>query len=175
MKLTHVILGTAGLFLASAPASAELPVPPMAAASQQANAYLFYGGAGDIYEITSSMLAQQHAANPQVKAFATMLIADHTTLTNNALAAAAGAGIAPPPPELSPMQKGMITQLIAAGPNFDRVFLQQQMTAHQQALQMQSGYAASGDVPALRQGASAAVSIVRGHIAQIQQLMGAMR
>lgn len=171
MKPMAVMASAVALSLASAPAAAELPMPPMAAATQQADAYLFYGGAGDIYEITSSMLAQQHSANPQVKAFATMLIADHTNLTNSALTAARGAGIAPPPPELSPMQKDMITQLIAAGPNFDQQFLQQQMTAHQQALQLQSGYAASGDVPALKSAAASAVPVVRGHIAQIQQMM----
>lgn len=170
-----MVLGTAvASLLTAVSANAELPMPPMAAASQQADAYLFYGGAGDIYEITSSMMAQQHASNPQVKAFATMLIADHTNLTNGALAAAKGAGVMAPPPELSPMQKQMITQLMAAGPNFDRVFLQQQMTAHQQALQMQSAYAAGGDVPGLRSAAASAVPVVRGHIAQIQTLMRGM-
>ena len=81
----------------------------------------------------------------------------------------------PPPPELSPMQKDMITQLIAAGPNFDRVYLQQQMTAHQQALQMQQGYAAQGDNPALKAAAASAVPVIQGHLAQVQQIMAAMR
>ena len=146
----------------------------MAAAPQQADAYLFYGGAGDIFEITTSMMAQKHASNPQVKAFATMLIADHTNLTNDALAAAKGAGVMAPPPELSPMQKQMITQLMAAGPNFDRVFLQQQLTAHQEALPVQTAYAANGDIPALRSAAAGAVPVVQRHIAQIQRMMRGM-
>lgn len=170
-----LLFGTAvaGL-LTAVSANAELPVPPMAAAPQQADAYLFYGGAGDIFEITTSMMAQHHASNPQVKTFATMLIADHTNLTNGALAAAKGAGLMPPPPELSPMQKQMITELMAAGPNFDRVFLQQQLTAHQQALQLQNGYASNGDVAALRSAAASAVPVVQGHIAQIQRMMRGM-
>lgn len=171
MKLTYVALGAAALLAWTAPVAAQLPTPPMAAAPQRADAYLFYGGAGDIFEITTSMMAQRHASNPQVKAFATMLIADHTNLTNTALATAKSAGVTPPPPELSPMQKDMITQLMAAGPNFDRLFLQQQMTAHQQALQLQTGYAANGDVPALKAGAASAAQVVRGHIAQLQQMM----
>src|SRR6476661_7610390 len=171
MRLTYVTLGAALLLTVSSSAGAELPTPPMAAAAQRADAYLFYGGAGDIFEISTSMMAQQHASSPQLKAFATMLIADHTNLTNGALAAAKSAGVMPPPPELSPMQKDMITQLTAAGPGFDQVFLQQQMTAHSEALQMQSGYAANGDVPALRSAAASAVPIVRGHIAQIQQML----
>jgi putative membrane protein len=172
-----ILLGAIALLSAasSVPASATLPTPPMASATAQADAYLFHAGAGDIYEITSSMMAIQHSQNPAVRGFATMLIADHTNTTNLALASAKGAGVMAPPPELSPMQKDMISQLIAAGPNFDSVFLQQQMTAHQQALALQSGYAASGDVPALRETAAGAVPIIRGHITHVQQLMAGMR
>ena len=139
-------------------------------------AYLFYGGAGDIFEITTSMMAIQHSQNPQVRAFATMLIDDHTRLTNNALATATAAGVTPPPPELSPAQKAMIGQLIAAGPaGFDRAYLSQQVPAHQMALAMNKGYAARGDVPALRQGAQAAVPVIQGHLAQAQQLLASVR
>jgi putative membrane protein len=79
-----------------------------------------------------------------------MLIADHTQTTNTALAAAKSAGVTPPPSVLSSAQMGMITQLVSAGPNFDRVWLQEQLTAHQQALALQQGYAANGDTPACR-------------------------
>ena len=174
MKLIYVMAAAAAALTAVAPAAAELPVPPMAAATSQADAYLFHGAAGDVYEVTSSMMAVHNAANPDVRAFATMLIAGHTGLTNTALATARGAGVAAPPPILSPMQMGLISQLVAAGPNFDRVYLQQQLTAHQQALAMQSGYVSGGDVPALRQAAAGAVPIVQGHIARIQQMMAGM-
>lgn len=143
----------------------------MAAAPRQADAYLFHGGAGDIYEATSSMMALQHSGSADVRAFATMLIADHTNTTNTALTAAKGANVMAPPPELSPAQKGMIDQLGAAGPNFDRVYLQQQLTAHQQALAMQQGYASGGDVPALREAAAGAIPIIQAHIQRIQQMM----
>lgn len=147
----------------------------MAAASRQADAFLFHAGAGDVYEITSSIMAMQKSRNADVRAFASMLIADHTNLTNIALATAAGANVMPPPPELSPMQKDMVAQLSASGANFDRVYLQQQMTAHQQALALMQGYASAGDVPALRQAASQAVPTVQGHIAQLQRMMGSVR
>ena len=175
MRLTYVLGSAAAALSLAAPLAAELPVPPMAAAPRQADAYLFHAGAGDIFEITTSMMAQKKAANANVRALATMLIDHHTRLTNATLATAKGAGIAPPPPELTPMQKQMITQLIAAGGNFDRVYLQQQRTAHEQALALQSGYAASGDVPALRAGASAAVPTIRTHLGQIQQLTRQVR
>ena len=43
------------------------------------------------------------------------------------------------------------------------------------ALTMQQGYAASGDTPALRQGAAAAVPVIQGHLARAQQLLAGMR
>jgi putative membrane protein len=136
---------------------------------------LFYGGAGDTYEVTSSVMAVQHAANPDLRAFASMMIADHTQTTNAALAAAKSAGVMAPPAVLTPAQMGLITQLQNAGPSFDSVWLQQQLTAHQQALAMQQGYAANGDTPALRQAAAAAVPIIQGHLARVQQMMASMR
>lgn len=169
-------LGAILLAGASLPAVAALPTPPQAAATQQAQAYLFHAGAGDVFEITSSMVAIQKSQNPQVRAFATMLIDHHTHTTNQSLAVAKTAGVMPPPPELSVMQKGMIGQLMAAsGASFDRLYLQQQVPAHQQALSINGGYARSGDVAALRQNAQAAVPVIQAHLTQAQQLLAAAR
>lgn len=175
VKIFKVILGATVVFTA-VPALAALPSPPPAAATQDAQAYLFNGGAGDVFEISTSTMAVQHSQNPAVRAFATMLIADHTNLTNGALGTAKGAGVMAPPPVLSPAQMGMITQLMAAGPaGFDSAYLQQQVNAHQMALAMQQGYAAHGDTPALRQGAASAVPVIQGHLANAQRLLAAVR
>ena len=64
------------------PAAATLPTPPQAVATQQAQAFLFHAGAGDIFEIVTSQMAVSKATNPEVKAFASMLIAHHTDITN---------------------------------------------------------------------------------------------
>lgn len=159
------------------PAAASLPTPPQAAATREAQAYLFHAGAGDVFEITSSMLAIQKSQNPNVRAFATMLIDHHTRTTNQSLAAARQGGVMPPPPELSPMQKDMIGQLHGAAPGaaFDRLYLQQQVPAHQQALQINAGYAQGGDNPVLRQNAASAVPIIQSHLEQAAQLLGPAR
>lgn len=160
----------------SAPAHATLPTPSDSAAGQEAQAFLFKAGAGDIFEIITSMMAVQRSTNPAVRAFAAMLIADHTTATNRALATAAAAGVMAPPPELSAMQKDLVGQLIAATPaTFDRVYLAQQVPAHQQALALLEAYGARGDVPALKDGAVGLVPTVRGHLAQAQGLAVATR
>lgn len=179
MKLKRNLVGLAAFAtaaLAVAPAGATLPTPPMAAATQQAQPYLFYAGAGDVFEITSSMILLNKSSNPQVRAFASMLIDHHTRTTNLALANAEAAGVMPPPPEMSAMQKGMIGALHAAAPAaIDRMYLQQQIPAHEQALALQSGYARSGDTPTLRQTAQGAVPIIRSHLTQAQGLLRAAR
>jgi putative membrane protein len=174
VRIKPLVLAAALVF-ASAGAQAELPTPPQAAATQDAQAYLFHSGAGDVFEITTSMLAMQHSQNADVRAFAMMLIGDHTTLSNTALATAKGAGVMPPPPVLSPAQMAMITQLTNAGSAFDTVYLEQQVTAHQAALGLTQSYAANGDTPALRQTAATAVPAIQGHLARAQQLLAAAR
>ena len=179
MALKHNLVGLGALVaaaLTSSPAAATLPTPPMAAATQEAQPFLFYAGAGDVFEITSSMILLNKSTNPQVRAYASMLIDHHTRTTNLALANAKAAGVMAPPPEMSAMQKGMIGALHAAAPAaIDRLYLQQQVPAHQQALSLMNGYARSGDVPALRQTAQGAVPIVQGHLTQAQSLLRSVR
>lgn len=179
MKLYRTLIAAASLAAAgaiAAPASAALPTPPMAAATAQAQPYLFYAGASDVFEITSSMILLGKSTNPQVRAYASMLIDHHSRTTNLALANAKAAGVMPPPPEMSAMQKGMIGALHAAAPAaIDRLYLQQQVPAHSQALALHSGYARSGDVPTLRQTAQGAVPVVQGHLTQAQQLLRSTR
>jgi putative membrane protein len=65
------------------------------------------------------------------------------------------------------MQAQMMAELRAtSGANFDRVFVRQQVQAHEMALALHSNYAARGDTPALRAVASAAVPVVRQHLEQ---------
>lgn len=90
--------------------------------------------------------------------------------------AAKGAGVMAPPPELSAMQKSTIAQLAAAPPgSFDRVYLSQQLPAHQQALALVRAYSTGGDTPALRQAAAALVPVVEAHIAEVQRLQASVR
>jgi putative membrane protein len=105
-----------------------------------------------------------------------MLIDHHTRTTDLALANAKAAGVMPPPPEMTPMQKGMIGALHAAAPAaIDRLYLQQQVPAHAQALALHSGYARSGDVPTLRQTAQGAVPIVQQHLTDAQRMLRSVR
>lgn len=170
-RLQSYLVLTAATVSFAGQAAATLPTPPMAAATSRVEPYLFHGGAGDVFEITTSMIALQKSQNPELRAFASMLIDHHSRLTSAALAAATAAGVMPPPPELSPAQKSMIGALLAAAPaTFDRTWTSQQVMAHRQALTMNQGYAARGDVPALRQAAQGAIPTIQSHLGQAERM-----
>ena len=100
-----------------------------------------------------------------------MIIADHTRLSSELTAAAQSAGVPTPPPSLAPHHAQMLEQLRAtpAG-NFDAVYRQQQVLAHQEALNVHRTYAASGDVPALRAAATRAVPAIEMHLQRVQSM-----
>jgi len=112
----------------------------------------------------------QVSANPAVRNFANMLIADHARMSQALAAAATAARLTPPAPALLPAQQATLDQLRTTGPNFDAAFRGVQIGAHQQALQLMQNYAASGDVPVLRNAAQQAIPIIQSHLSQAQML-----
>lgn len=137
---------------------------------EMARPYVMKAGAGDLYEIQSSQIALQKSRNRQVRALATMLITHHRMTTRDVTAAARRDGLRPAAPMLEPHQRAMIADLRKPTRDFDRLFLDQQRTAHEEALRLHENYARSGDRPALRMAATKAVPIVQGHISRIDMI-----
>lgn len=133
--------------------------------------YVATAAASDLFEIQSSQLAVSRAQRPEVRQFAQMLIDHHTQTTATLTAAARASGMTPPPPMLLPMQRRMMDELGRANAGtFDRVYLRQQVPAHEMALALHRNYAAGGDTPALRTAATSAVPIVQQHLDRARQL-----
>jgi putative membrane protein len=143
----------------------------MPGAVSMAVPYMQVGGEGDVYEVTSSEIAVKRATSADVKRFAAMLVEHHTMTTNVLLAQAKAAGLTPPPAVLGQGKREWIDDLLTASPaEFDRVYLLQQVSAHEQAFALHQAYAASGDTPELKVAAAGAVPIVERHLAQARRL-----
>lgn len=147
-----------------------------AAAPANGQDYAAMAAASDMFEIESSKLAQEKAQNADVKAFAQMLVTEHQKSTADLKTAA---GQAQPAvtvtPQMNAEQAANLEALRAAsGAEFDRLYLQQQVPAHEKALAMLQGYAASGDVPSLKQHASMTTGPVEKHLARARELMVSM-
>ena len=129
--------------------------------------------ASDQFEIRSAQLAATKAGGAAVKSFAATLAQHHTKSTSD-LTAAAAQGTPPTTPTavLSPEQEANLDALSKApnGAEFDRLFAQLQVPAHENALALMQGYAVRGDQPRLKQFASQAVPIIQRHLEQARGL-----
>jgi putative membrane protein len=172
MRKLAILLGGALALAACSTAPKEPVAPPDLNNVLMAPGFLAHAGSANQYEIEAAQLALQASANPGVRNLANMIVADHTALGQQVAAAAASAGLTPPPPMLLPPEQAMLDQLRAAGTgmNFDMLYQQQQITAHQQAIQLMQNYAASGDVPALQTVASGAIPVMQRHLQMAQAL-----
>ena len=142
-----------------------------AATPTDAAGFIAAAGASDLFEIQSAKLALANSKSDDIHKFAQMMITDHTKTTDAVKAAAKKAGITPAPPQLTADQQQMLDQLKPLkGDDFDKAYLAQQMTAHQQALTLIQNYAQNGDTPALVDAAKSAVPIVQKHIDHLQEL-----
>jgi putative membrane protein len=171
-----------GILLAGAIALAACSTNPPPAPPVDINnplfapAFMAQAASGDQFEIQSSQLALQASSNPAVRNFANMLIADHTRLSQAMATAALSARLQPPVPALLAPQQAALDQLRASGTgaSFDLAFQQAQIQAHQGALTLFQNYAASGDVPALRNAAGQAIPTIQMHLQQAQMLQVAV-
>jgi putative membrane protein len=120
--------------------------------------------AADLYEIESARLAADKASNADVKSLAQHIRTDHEKSTSELKTAATAANVNVAP-KLDTEKQGMLDQLKAAsGAEFDRLFLEQQKTAHRKALALLQGYSSGGDNEALKAFATKTAAAVKGHL-----------
>ena len=147
----------------------DVGASPMTGTSPQD--YAAWAADGDLYEIQSSKLALSKGKSAAVKAHAREMIADHTTTTKTLMAALPNTSprVPKPPMALSADNAAMIAQLKQApSDQFDALYLQQQMAAHQKAWALHKGFATDGSDPALRQVATSAVPIIENHLQHLK-------
>ncbi|CAM3327393.1 DUF4142 domain-containing protein [Sphingomonas antarctica] len=147
----------------------SLPTAVMAQAIP-ASTYLIKAGASDLFERQSGTVMSS-SRNPKVRSFATMMVRDHGQSTAEVKAAARAAHLAPKAPRLDTMQARNLTALRnARGEARDRLYIEQQKAAHQDALALQQGYATDGRVAPLRRVAGKIVPVVQHHIEMLSSM-----
>ena len=120
--------------------------------------------AADLYEVESARLAADKASNADVKALARHIRTDHEKSTSE-LKSAAGTAKLSVAAKLDAQKQGMLDQLKAAGrADFDRLYVEQQKSAHQKALDLLQGYSSGGDNEALKAFATKTSAAVKSHL-----------
>lgn len=128
----------------------------------------------DMFEIKAGQMAQEKAKNADIKAFAKMMVTDHTATTNELkpLAIAANAAV---PAELDERRKGMIDNLTAAnGADFDKAYIAQQVAAHEEAVTLMEDYSTNGDNAEIKAFAAKVLPKIKAHLEKARQLKTAV-
>jgi putative membrane protein len=98
------------------------------------------------------------------------MITDHTAMLNEMKPVITKAGKTAPT-ELDQRRQGLLDNLRAAGPNdFDKVYLDQQVAAHEETLTLLKGYADNGDNADLKAAAAKAMPKVQAHLDKAKAL-----
>ena len=125
-----------------------------------------------LFEIQSSQLAQQKSQNNRVREFAQKMVQDHTAAADRLKAAAQGQTV---PTSLDPQHSTVLQQLQSASrADFDRRYVQHQLTGHEEAVTLFDQFAQGGDHPQLKQFAQQTLPSLREHFQMAQQLRTAL-
>lgn len=133
-------------------------------------------GASDMFEVEAAKLAETRSKSPEVKKFAADMVAAHTKSTAALKKAIADSGqttLAPP----AVLPKDLQDKLADLGKadNFDKAYMDNQVDAHQAALDVMQRYAQDGDVPAIKGFAAATAPVVQQHLDMARKIRDAVK
>jgi putative membrane protein len=173
MRLPLLALATASLALsgcATAEGVFSRIVPPTG--PEDRTRYVAAAVASDVFEIEAARLAAARAEQPAVRQFAQMLVEDHSRSLDALTDAALAYGITFTPDQVTVTQRQRLGALeTAPAGSFDRVFMEQQIPAHEAAMRLHNAYALAGDARDLREFAASAVTKVHQHREHIRQIL----
>lgn len=138
------------------------------------DAFVSNASQSDMYEIQAAQMAQSRSKNADVKAFAKQMVTDHTAMMNEMKPLVAAAG-QKPSPDLDQRRKGFLDNLKAApAADFDKTYIDQQVAAHNEALDLMKGYADHGSDAGLKAGAAKAVPKIQMHLDKAKQIQSTL-
>lgn len=154
---------------AQRPTQARRPAPPVSRSPAPSDATFVAANASiDLFVIRSSELAMQRSSSARVRDFASSMIAAHKG-TSGQLSLAGRRLNLLPSATLRPNEQAMLDALQASS-RFDADYVRDQRLVHQQAVSIDSAYAARGRSPTLRPVAAAALPIEQRHLRLIGYL-----
>ena len=124
--------------------------------------------ASDQFEIESAKIAQSKAKSKALRDFAAKMVTDHTASSAKLKAAATTQGLTVDASPDAQHRTDLAALRAATADDFDSLYKEQQMRAHEAALAELNGYADSGTQDALRDFAQATATVVDGHLSMLR-------
>ncbi len=148
-----------------------------AATTLTAAGFVTGAATSDMYEIAAGKIAMRKSTNPAIKKFARQMVHDHSASTAKLKGLLAQPGMtATLPADMDERRKGMINNLTLAKPaDFDKMYIDQQVAAHNEALTLVNGYASHGDNDGLKGFAAAIAPTVQLHRDMAKQIESTLK
>ncbi len=152
------------------PVATEAPPPPAVAAADQS--FAMTAAAGGLAEIQAAQLAQTKDKRGSVKAYADLMIKDHTTADQQLMQIAQQKGITLPTAPTDE-QEAMYTKLQGeTGREFNHDYVAGQVEDHKSMLATFQAEAQNGADPDLKAFATQTVPIIQHHLTVAEKLYG---
>jgi putative membrane protein len=143
---------------------------PPAVWGQDLQAFADRAATANRFEIATSELAIGSAQDGDVRAFAELMITDHTAAAEKMGAAAEADGITPAA-EISEMQQAKLNELESlTGERFDTAYIDVQSTAHDDAIALFQAFADGDEASALRDFAQQTLPVLEQHQEHVRSL-----
>lgn len=158
-------VGAVFALLIASPALAQDP------GSRPTREFVTAAAQSDQFEMLEADTVLGQSTDPQVRAYAQMMLQQHAQTKASLAQATARAGLKPPPEGLDGEQARLLGELQSLkGPDLDKAYARHQALAHRAALTVEQGYARDGDTPAVKQVAASATPIIAQHVTMADQL-----
>jgi putative membrane protein len=124
------------------------------------------------FEIDTSQLAQEYGKSEDVKKFAKEMIEDHTKVGEEFKATLKAANITPPADSLDLTHQAKYAKLrvFTTESGFDSSYIDQQLAAHEEAVQLFKDHAANDPTPAIKDFAAKTLPKLEHHLEMVKEL-----
>jgi len=125
----------------------------------------------DMYETDAAKIALAKSQSAEIKGFAQQMLTEHGATSAKLKQLVSAGGMPALPAALDDRRAGLIDTLQKAAPDkFDEVYLDQQTTAHREALGLMDSYATHGDDAALKGFAAETKPKIQMHLEAVSKL-----
>ncbi len=168
MKSKMIVLAGAAVLSCSALFAQTTPDPSTSRSADKM--FIMMADEGNTAEITASQIALKKSKNPDVKAYAIQMIADHQKLRSDMAPLATQFGVTTPQP-LNPTHKAQDARLSQlSGKKFDMEYIKNMDADHHKTVGMFNNEIATTANPDVKSGAQAGLPVIQQHTDMADQL-----
>lgn len=126
----------------------------------------------DMYEIEAAKIALQRTQSADVRSFAQTMESDHTRSKDQIARAVQDNNLSTPVPKRIDLRHQQLLDQLrhASDADFDRLYVKDQVAAHQEALKVYQHYQPTAQEAALKAAADAGLPMVQHHLEQAKSL-----